>query len=217
MSAPIPTTRIDKDHPKDQIIGDFNSAIQTRRLTKILLEHCYYLNKALIKDEEADSVDVHLYRSMIGSLMYLIASRPDIRFVVYACARFQITPKISHLHVVKRQTIVANSTTEVEYVAAANCCRQSFQIVACDEIEEVVVSIIEDRVNTSIMLYVKSNYLCFLHDNSFGLLPLHKIVMRESRRLNSIIDGKAVVVSESSVEKGSSLYGEVAIACLNTE
>ncbi|GJY92415.1 putative ribonuclease H-like domain-containing protein [Tanacetum coccineum] len=59
-------------------------------------------NKALVKDEEADSVDVHLYRSMIGSLMYLTASRPDITFVVCACARFQVTPKTSHLHAVKR-------------------------------------------------------------------------------------------------------------------
>ncbi|GKC29354.1 hypothetical protein Tco_1036648, partial [Tanacetum coccineum] len=140
-------------------------------------------NKALLKDEEAEDVDVHLYRSMIGSLMYLTASRPDIMFAVCACARFQVTPKVSHLHVVKRifrylkgqpklglwyprdspfdleafsdsdyagasldrksttggcqflgkrliswqckkQTIVANSTTEAEYVAAANCCRQ---------------------------------------------------------------------------------------------
>ncbi|GJV82746.1 hypothetical protein Tco_1522644 [Tanacetum coccineum] len=39
---------------------------------------------------------------MISSLMYLIASRPDITFAVYACARFQVTPKTSHLHVVKR-------------------------------------------------------------------------------------------------------------------
>nr|GEW00743.1 putative ribonuclease H-like domain-containing protein [Tanacetum cinerariifolium]GEW02082.1 putative ribonuclease H-like domain-containing protein [Tanacetum cinerariifolium] len=44
-------------------------------------------NKALIKDAEAEDVDVHLYRSMIRSLMYLIASRPDIMFDVYACAR----------------------------------------------------------------------------------------------------------------------------------
>ncbi|GJV96387.1 hypothetical protein Tco_1415244 [Tanacetum coccineum] len=44
-------------------------------------------NKALIKDEEAEDVDVHLYRSMIGSLMYLTASRPDIMFAVCACAR----------------------------------------------------------------------------------------------------------------------------------
>ncbi|GJZ53031.1 putative ribonuclease H-like domain-containing protein [Tanacetum coccineum] len=136
-------------------------------------------NKPLTKDEEAENVDVHLYRSMIGSLMYLTASRPDIMFIVCACARFQVTLKTSHLHVVKRifrhlkgqpklglwyprdspfdleafsdsdyagasidrksttggyqfhgkrliswqckkQTIVANSTTEAEYVAAAN-------------------------------------------------------------------------------------------------
>nr|GEV29592.1 hypothetical protein [Tanacetum cinerariifolium] len=59
-------------------------------------------NKALIKDAEAKDVDVYLYISMIRSFMYLTASRPDIMFVVYACARFQVTPKTSHLHVVKR-------------------------------------------------------------------------------------------------------------------
>ncbi|GJV74140.1 putative reverse transcriptase domain-containing protein [Tanacetum coccineum] len=59
-------------------------------------------HKALLKDEEAENVDVHFYRSMIGSLMYLTASRPDIIFVVCTCARFQVTPKVSHLHVVKR-------------------------------------------------------------------------------------------------------------------
>ncbi|GJR06991.1 putative ribonuclease H-like domain-containing protein [Tanacetum coccineum] len=139
--------------------------------------------KPLTKDEEAADVDVHLYRSMIGSLMYLTASRPDIMFAVCACSRFQVTPKTSHLHAVKRifrylkgkpklglwyprvssfdleaysdsdyaranldrkstiggcqflgrrliswqckkQTIVATSTTEAEYVAAANCCGQ---------------------------------------------------------------------------------------------
>ncbi|GJS51547.1 putative ribonuclease H-like domain-containing protein [Tanacetum coccineum] len=37
--SPIPTTRIDKDHPKDQIIGDLNSAIQKRIMTKISNEH----------------------------------------------------------------------------------------------------------------------------------------------------------------------------------
>ncbi|GJY51372.1 putative ribonuclease H-like domain-containing protein [Tanacetum coccineum] len=138
-------------------------------------------NKALLKDEKAKNVDVHLYISMIRSLMYLTASRPNIMFAVCACVRFQVTPKVSHLHVVKRifrylkgqpklgiwyprdspfdleafsdsdyagasldrksttrgcqflskrliswqckkQTIVANSTTEAEYVATANRC-----------------------------------------------------------------------------------------------
>ncbi|GJZ72669.1 hypothetical protein Tco_0636815, partial [Tanacetum coccineum] len=60
------------------------------------------LEKPLVKDEDADDVDVHLYRSMIGSLMYLSASRKDIMFAVCACARFQVTPKTSHLLTVKR-------------------------------------------------------------------------------------------------------------------
>ncbi|GJT73476.1 putative ribonuclease H-like domain-containing protein [Tanacetum coccineum] len=140
-------------------------------------------HKSLGKDEEGEDVDVHLYRSMIGCLMYLTASRPDIMFVVCLCARFQVTPKVSHLHAVKRifrylkhqpklglwypkdspfhleafsdsdyagdnhdrrstsggcqylgrrlvswqckkQTIVAISSTEAEYVAAASCCAQ---------------------------------------------------------------------------------------------
>ncbi|GJX53355.1 putative ribonuclease H-like domain-containing protein [Tanacetum coccineum] len=60
------------------------------------------LEKPLVKDGDADDVDVHLYRSMIGSLMYLTTSRPDIMFAVCACARFQVTLKTSHLLAVKR-------------------------------------------------------------------------------------------------------------------
>ncbi|GJS93320.1 putative ribonuclease H-like domain-containing protein [Tanacetum coccineum] len=60
------------------------------------------LKKPLVKDGDDDDVDVHLYRYMIGSLMYLIASRPDIMVAVCACARFQVTPKTSHLLAVKR-------------------------------------------------------------------------------------------------------------------
>ncbi|GJX01086.1 putative ribonuclease H-like domain-containing protein [Tanacetum coccineum] len=58
--------------------------------------------KPLVKDEEASDVDVHLYRSMIGSLMYLTAFRPDIMSAICACSRFQVTPKTSQLSAVKR-------------------------------------------------------------------------------------------------------------------
>ncbi|GKA69812.1 putative ribonuclease H-like domain-containing protein [Tanacetum coccineum] len=137
--------------------------------------------KPLLKDEDGEEVDVHMYRSMIGSLVYLTSSRPDIMFRVCACARYQINPKVSHLHAMnrifrylkgqpklglwypkdspfdliaytdsdytgasldrkstigdcqflgcrliswkcKKQTVVANSTTEAEYVAASSCC-----------------------------------------------------------------------------------------------
>ncbi|GKB27368.1 putative ribonuclease H-like domain-containing protein [Tanacetum coccineum] len=108
-------------------------------------------HKALLKDEEAEDVDVYLYRSMIGSLMYLTTSRPDIMFAVCACARdspfdleafsdsdyagasldrksttggCQFLGKRLILWQCKKQTIVANSTIEAKYVAAANCCGQ---------------------------------------------------------------------------------------------
>nr|GEW68013.1 retrovirus-related Pol polyprotein from transposon TNT 1-94 [Tanacetum cinerariifolium] len=58
--------------------------------------------KPLLKDPDGEDVDVHTYRSMIGSLMYLTSSRPDIMFAVCACAHFQVTPKASHLHAAKR-------------------------------------------------------------------------------------------------------------------
>nr|GEW15424.1 hypothetical protein [Tanacetum cinerariifolium] len=105
-------------------------------------------NKTLIKDVKAKDVDVHLYRSMIGSLMYLTTSRPNIMFVICACARLwypkdspfdleafynsdyagasidrksiiggcQFLGKRLILWQCKKQTIVANSTIDVEYV-----------------------------------------------------------------------------------------------------
>ncbi|GJR56191.1 uncharacterized mitochondrial protein-like protein [Tanacetum coccineum] len=59
-------------------------------------------HKPLLKDADGEYVDEHLYRSMIGSLMYITSSRPDIMFAVCACVRFQVNHKSSHLHAVKR-------------------------------------------------------------------------------------------------------------------
>ncbi|KAI3681162.1 hypothetical protein L6452_35946 [Arctium lappa] len=59
-------------------------------------------HKQITVDLEWEDVDVHVYRSMIGSLVYLTTSRPDIMFPVCVCARFQVKPKQSHLQAVKR-------------------------------------------------------------------------------------------------------------------
>ncbi|MCH90612.1 putative gag-pol polyprotein [Trifolium medium] len=56
----------------------------------------------LTKDDQGVSVDPSMYRSMIGSLLYLTASRPAIAFAVGVCARYQADPKASHLLQVKR-------------------------------------------------------------------------------------------------------------------
>jgi hypothetical protein len=138
---------------------------------------------ALDADEEEEHVDQKEYRSMIGSLLYLTATRLDIQFSICLCARFQASPRTSQWQVVKRifrylrhtpdfslwysassslvlhgfsdaefagcrldrkstsgtcqflgsslvswssckQSSVAQSTTEAEYVAAASCCSQ---------------------------------------------------------------------------------------------
>ncbi|GJY59884.1 putative ribonuclease H-like domain-containing protein [Tanacetum coccineum] len=87
---------ISQDKYDVEILKKFNFATVKTASTPI------ETNKALVKDEEAKAIDVHLYRLMIGSLMYLTASRRDIMFTVCAYTRFQVTPKTSHLYVMKR-------------------------------------------------------------------------------------------------------------------
>ncbi|GJU60598.1 retrovirus-related pol polyprotein from transposon TNT 1-94 [Tanacetum coccineum] len=67
----------------------------------------------LTKDEECESVDSTKYRGMIGSLLYLTTSRPDIMFSVCLCARFQEAPKTSHLEAVKRIFRYIKGTTHL--------------------------------------------------------------------------------------------------------
>ena len=60
------------------------------------------LNVKLIIDLLAKNVDSSLYRSMIGSLLYLTASRPNLSYSVGVCARYQANPKESHMIALKR-------------------------------------------------------------------------------------------------------------------
>nr|GEX05862.1 hypothetical protein [Tanacetum cinerariifolium] len=166
---------ISKDKYVAEILKKFRLTKEKSASTPIDIE------KPLLKDPDGEDVDVHIYRSMIGSLMYLTSSRPDIMFAVCACAHFQVTLKASHLYAVnkifrylngkphlglwypkdspfdlvaysdsdyagasldrksttrgcqflgcrlifwqcKKQTVVATSSTEAEYVAATSCC-----------------------------------------------------------------------------------------------
>nr|GEV74229.1 putative ribonuclease H-like domain-containing protein [Tanacetum cinerariifolium] len=87
---------ISQDKYVDKILKKFGFSTMKKASTHM------ETSKPLLKDIEAEDVNVQLYRSMIGSVMYLTASRSDIMFVVFACVRFQVAPKVSHLQDVKR-------------------------------------------------------------------------------------------------------------------
>jgi len=81
------------------------------------MEDCKVMNTlmhptcTLSKEDTGSKVDLKLYRGMIGSLLYLIASRPDIS--VCLCARFQLDPRESHLTTVKRIFRYLKGTTNL--------------------------------------------------------------------------------------------------------
>ncbi|GJV77923.1 retrovirus-related pol polyprotein from transposon TNT 1-94 [Tanacetum coccineum] len=102
----------------------------------------------LDENTQGKAVDPTHYRGMIGTLMYLTTTRPDLTFVVCMCARYQAKPTEKHLSVVieslityegsligthgdrlvswssKRQKSAAISSTKAEYIALSSCCAQ---------------------------------------------------------------------------------------------
>nr|GEV37402.1 hypothetical protein [Tanacetum cinerariifolium] len=171
------------------------------------------------KDGTGKDVDLHLYRSMIGSLMYLTTSRPDIMFAICACARHQVTPKECHLHAVKRifrylkghpklglrkliswqckkQTIMATSTTEAEYVAAASSCRQVLWIQ--NQLLDYGLSIPYEALSKEI---------------SSSMLRLIETT-KDGTKILATVDGKLRTVSESSIRRNLKLNDEAGISSL---
>ena len=88
-------------------------------LKKFKLEDCKEMNTpmhptyTLSKEDQGSKVDQKLYRGMIGSLLYLTASIPDILFSVCLCARFQPDPRETHLTSVKRIFSYLKGTTNL--------------------------------------------------------------------------------------------------------
>lgn len=73
-------------------------------------------------DEDGEPVDQKEYRSMIGSLLYLTASRPDIHFSVCLCARFQASPRVSHRQAVKRIFRYLRATIDYSIWYSSSSC-----------------------------------------------------------------------------------------------
>nr|GEW52039.1 putative ribonuclease H-like domain-containing protein [Tanacetum cinerariifolium] len=210
------------------------------------------------KNRPGKDVKLHLYRSMIGSLMYLTASKPNIMFVVCVCARHQVTPKECHLQAVKRifrylkghpklglwypkdspfdlvayldsnyggatqdrksttggcqflgrrliswqckkQTIVATSITEAEYVAAANGCGQ-------------VLWIQNQMLDYGYALTINP-IVYVLHIRQFWSTARIETTNEETKILTTV-DGKPRTISKSSLKKHLKLSDAEGISSL---
>ncbi|GJZ98656.1 hypothetical protein Tco_0671109 [Tanacetum coccineum] len=73
------------------------------------------------EDLQGKPVDATLYRGMIGSLMYLTSSRPDLNHVVCSCALYQAKPTEKHLQAVKRIFRYLNETIHIELTQECDC------------------------------------------------------------------------------------------------
>ncbi|GKC24027.1 putative ribonuclease H-like domain-containing protein, partial [Tanacetum coccineum] len=164
--------------------------------------------KPLTKDEKAAVVDVHLYRSMIGYLMYLIASRPDIMFAVCACSRFQVTPKTSHLNVVKRifRYLKGKPKLDLWYPRVS-----SFDLEAYLDSDYAGANL-DRKSTTGEVEYVVAANCC----GKFWNTACSQIV-NDEKQIHATIDSKAIVVTEASIRSSLLLNDVVGIACLTNE
>ncbi|GJX76458.1 putative ribonuclease H-like domain-containing protein [Tanacetum coccineum] len=152
--------------------------------------------KPLLKDEDGEEVDVHMYRSMIGSLMYLTSSSSDIMFEVCACARYQVNLKVSHLHAVKKifRYLKGQPKLGLWYLKD-----YPFDLVAYTDSDYAGASL--DRKSTTGGKAKKSVKL--MMEKLFRMeleLTLAKTINGEVQ-LHALVDGKKIIITESTVRR----------------
>ncbi|GJU65810.1 putative ribonuclease H-like domain-containing protein [Tanacetum coccineum] len=176
---------------------------QDKYVAKILRKFCFTdirtastpmdTKKPLLKDSDGDDVDVHINRSMIGSLMYLTSSRPDIMF---AC---------------KKQTVDATSSTEAEYVATASFYGQ--KPVGSDEFQQIV-----DFLNASHIRYALTAnptiYVSLI--KQFWQTTTAKTLDNGEIEITATIDGTVKTVTEASIRRHLQLADADGISSLPT-
>nr|GEV49642.1 retrotransposon protein, putative, unclassified [Tanacetum cinerariifolium] len=129
-------------------------------------------NKKLDEDLQGKQVDATLYRDMIGSLMYLTASRPDLSYAVCLCARYQAKPTKKHLQAVKRIFRYLNGTINMDYAFQFNkvplyCDNKSVNALCCNNVQhsrakhiDVRYHFIKEQVENGIveLYFVRTEY-----------------------------------------------------------
>nr|GEV03322.1 uncharacterized mitochondrial protein AtMg00810-like [Tanacetum cinerariifolium] len=155
--------------------------------------------KPLLKDEDGE-VDVHMYRSMIGSLMYLTSSRPDIMFAMCACARYQVNLKVSHLHAMKRifRYLKGQPKFSLWYLKDS-----PFDLVAYTDSDYAGASL--DKKST-IGVYIS----CI---DQFCTIAKARTINGEVQ-LHAKVDGKMVIISEASIRRDLWFGDKEGVDCL---
>nr|GEV17920.1 hypothetical protein [Tanacetum cinerariifolium] len=180
--------------------------------------------KPLLKDEDGEEVDVHMYRSMIGSLMYLTSLSHDIMFVVCSCARYQVNLKVSHLHAVKRifRYLKRQPKLGLWYLKDS-----SFDLVAYTDSDYAGASL--DRKSTigekptesegfkQIVDFLSAHTLRYaltvnptIYDSCierFWSTAMAKTINGEAK-IHAYVDGKEIIITKSSVRRDLRLADE---------
>nr|GEU66701.1 putative ribonuclease H-like domain-containing protein [Tanacetum cinerariifolium] len=177
--------------------------------------------KPLLKDEDGEEVDVHIYRSMIGSLIYPTSSRHDIMFVVSACARYQVNPKVSHLYVVKKifKYLKAQPKLALWYPKDS-----PFDLVAYTDSDYAGASL-DNRSTTRGCQFLRSRLISWqckkqtVVANSiteaeyFWSTAMAKTINRKAQ-IHAWVDGKEIIITKSSVMRDLRLVDEEGVDCL---
>ncbi|GJU20885.1 retrovirus-related pol polyprotein from transposon TNT 1-94 [Tanacetum coccineum] len=161
-------------------------------------------HKPLLKDADREDVDEHLYRSMIGSLMYLTSSRPDIMFSVCAYARYQVNPKASHLHDVKRIFRYLKGQPKLGLLYPKD---SPFDLVAYTDSDYAGASL--DRKSTTRAEYIAASNCC----GQFWATAKAKTV-NEERHIRALVDNRMVIITETSVRSDLQLDDAEGTECL---
>jgi len=117
-------------------------------------------SSSLDKDEQGKSISEKEYRGMIGSSLYLTTSRPDIIFYVGLCARFQTTPKESHLIVVKRIFRYLVGTTNL---GLWNRKDKKFNFIAYCDFDFAGDKIERKNTSSHQLVMQKTKYNCYVY------------------------------------------------------
>ncbi|WVZ75661.1 LOW QUALITY PROTEIN: hypothetical protein U9M48_023696 [Paspalum notatum var. saurae] len=153
-----------RDIPKKFNLGDSKSMTTSMSI-----------NTVLDADEDGEAVDQKEFRGMIGSLLYLTATRPDIQFAVCLCARYQACPRTSHRQAVKH---IFRGFSDADHAAcridrkstSGTCQLLETSLVSWSSRKQASVSLSTSEADCSQLLWMKATLSDF--GLRFGRIPL---------------------------------------------